>query len=47
MMTINILFFTISFHSKKMTEEEVMHQQDIEKLIEENRNKQMSITRFL
>ncbi|WP_312093325.1 YrzI family small protein [Niallia sp.] len=46
-MTINMLFFTITFHSKKMTEEEKMHQQYIEEIIEENRMKQISVTRFL
>ncbi|HEO8419807.1 YrzI family small protein [Niallia sp. FSL W8-0635] len=46
-MMINMLFFTITFEAKKMTEEEAMHQQYIDKVIEENRNKQMSITRFL
>jgi len=30
-----------------MTEEEKMHQQYIEEIIEENRMKQISVTRFL
>lgn len=45
-MIINMLFFTITVHPKKMTAEEITHQQMIEETMEENRRKQYSIIRF-
>ena len=45
-MTINMLFFTITVHQKQMTEEEIIHQQNIEEIMEENRRKQFSMMRF-
>jgi uncharacterized protein (TIGR02413 family) len=40
-MTLNLFFLTITFHLKKMTEEEYHHLQEIEKMMEENKNKQI------
>lgn len=35
-MTINLLFFTVTFKLKKMTKEEALHQQRVKKIFEEN-----------
>ncbi|WP_153123210.1 YrzI family small protein [Peribacillus tepidiphilus] len=38
-MTLNLLFFTITIKPKKMTVEEALHQEFINKIHEENVNK--------
>lgn len=40
-MTLNIFFITITIHMKKMTEEEYLHLQEIEQMMQENKNKQI------
>ncbi|MEH7887129.1 YrzI family small protein [Bacillus sp. JJ1609] len=45
-MTLNILFFTITINKRKMSMEEICHNEMIEKMIEENRSRQAMIRPF-
>lgn len=45
-MTLNILFFTITIKKRKMSLEEIHHNQMVEKVIEENRSRQAMIRPF-
>ncbi|MGA9228241.1 MAG: YrzI family small protein [Mesobacillus sp.] len=45
-MTLNILFFTITINKRKMSMEEIRHNEMIEKMIEENRSRQAMIRPF-
>ena len=45
-MTLNILFFTITINKRKMSLEEIRHNEMVEKMIEENRNRQAMIRPF-
>ncbi|WP_081707563.1 YrzI family small protein [Bacillus massiliigorillae] len=38
-MTINLIFFTVTFKRKKITAEEALHQERIKKIFEENATK--------
>jgi uncharacterized protein (TIGR02413 family) len=45
-MTLNIMFFTITINKRKMSMEEIRHNEMIEKMIEENRSRQAMIRPF-
>lgn len=45
-MTLNILFFTITINKRKMTMEEIRHNEMVNKMIEENRSRQAMIRPF-
>ncbi|HWJ79588.1 MAG TPA: YrzI family small protein [Niallia sp.] len=45
-MTLNILFVTITIKRKKITEEEYLHLQEIERMMEENKNKYIQSGHF-
>jgi uncharacterized protein (TIGR02413 family) len=42
-MTLNILFFSITIKKRKMSQEEAEHQELVEKLFEQNKDRQISI----
>lgn len=42
-MTLNILFFTISIKKNKMTQQEAYHQEMVEKLYEQHKDRQISM----
>ncbi|WP_084820378.1 YrzI family small protein [Mesobacillus campisalis] len=44
-MTLNILFFTITIKKREMSLEEVRHNEMVEKLLEENRDRQAQYMR--
>ncbi|WHY79807.1 YrzI family small protein [Neobacillus sp. WH10] len=46
-MTINILFFTISIKKRKISLEEAIKEDMVNKLYEKNKEKQISIHRFM
>lgn len=46
-MTLNILFFTITISKKKLNGEDAQHQEMVEKLYEEYKDRQISIHRYL
>jgi uncharacterized protein (TIGR02413 family) len=39
-MTLSILFFTITINKRKMSVEEIRHNEVVEKMMEENRSRQ-------
>lgn len=39
-MILNILFFTITINKRKMSLEEISHNEMVEKMVEENRSRQ-------
>lgn len=45
-MTLNIFFFTITINKRKMTMEEIRHNEMVNKMIEENRSRQAMIRPF-
>jgi len=45
-MTLNIMFFTITINKRKMSMEEIRHNEMIEKMIEENRSRKAMIRPF-
>ncbi|MBU8879477.1 YrzI family small protein [Bacillus sp. FJAT-29790] len=44
-MTLNIFFLTITIKKRKLTVEEVLHDQMVEKIIEEHRDRQFTLYR--
>ncbi|MFJ7726625.1 YrzI family small protein [Neobacillus sp. NPDC097160] len=46
-MTINLLFFTISIKKRKISLEEAVQEEMIEKLYDNNKEKQISIHRLM
>ncbi|MEH7414046.1 YrzI family small protein [Neobacillus drentensis] len=46
-MTLNILFLTITIKKRKISTEEAVNQEMIEKLYEENKDRQMSMYRMM
>ncbi|QCJ42460.1 YrzI family small protein [Bacillus sp. S3] len=46
-MTINILFFTITIKKRKISLEEAVQEEMVEKLYDNNKDKQISIRRFM
>ncbi len=46
-MTLNLLFFTIIIRKREVSTEEYLHQERIEKLMEEHKDRHMSHHRFL
>lgn len=42
-MTLNILFFSITIHKRKMNLEEAVHQELVEKLYEQNKDRHASM----
>jgi uncharacterized protein (TIGR02413 family) len=45
-MTLNILFFTITINKRKLSLEEIRHNQMVEKMVEENRSRQAMMRHF-
>ena len=45
-MTLNILFFTVTINKRKMSLEEIRHNEMVEKMVEENRSRQAMIRPF-
>jgi uncharacterized protein (TIGR02413 family) len=45
-MTLNILFFTITINKRQMTLEEIRHNEMVEKMVEENKNRQAMLRQF-
>jgi uncharacterized protein (TIGR02413 family) len=46
LMTLNILFFTITIKKRKMSLEEMRHNERVEQLIEENKSRQAMLRQF-
>ena len=46
-MTLNILFFSITIKKRNVTFEEAVHQELVEKLYEQNKDRQISMHRFM
>jgi uncharacterized protein (TIGR02413 family) len=46
-MTLNIFFLTITFNKRKMNIQEAVHQEMVEKLYEKNKDRQVSMYRFM
>ncbi|MDR6122273.1 YrzI family small protein [Neobacillus drentensis] len=46
-MTLNILFLTITINKRRMSLEEAAHQEMVDKLYEKNRDRQVSMHRFM
>jgi uncharacterized protein (TIGR02413 family) len=46
-MTFNIIFFTIEIRKKAATLEAAIHQQQVEKLYDENRDRQISMLHMM
>ncbi|MBS4178422.1 YrzI family small protein [Lederbergia citrea] len=44
-MTLNILFMTITIKKRKMTVEEALHHREVQKIYDENRDRQISLYR--
>ncbi|WP_462412295.1 YrzI family small protein [Neobacillus sp. Marseille-QA0830] len=44
-MTLHILFLTITISKRKVTAEQAMHQEMVEKLYEQNKDRQMAMYR--
>ncbi|MCM3725215.1 YrzI family small protein [Neobacillus cucumis] len=44
-MTLNILFFSITIKKRKISTEEAIHQEMVEKLYEQNKDRQISMYR--
>jgi uncharacterized protein (TIGR02413 family) len=45
-MTLNILFFTITINKRQMSLEEIRHNEMVEKLVEENKNRLAMLRQF-
>jgi uncharacterized protein (TIGR02413 family) len=45
-MTLNILFFTITIKKRQMTLEEIRHNEMVEKMVEENKTRQSMLRQF-
>ena len=46
-MTLNILFFSITIKKRNMSLEEAVHQEMVEKLYEQNKDRQISMHRHM
>ncbi|MGG3469336.1 YrzI family small protein [Neobacillus pocheonensis] len=46
-MTLNILFFSITIKKRNMSLEEAVHQEMVEKLYEQNKDRQISMHRLM
>ncbi len=46
-MTLNILFLTITIKKRKVSAKEAAHQEMVDKLYEQNRDRQMTIHHFM
>ncbi|MGG3563775.1 YrzI family small protein [Neobacillus rhizosphaerae] len=46
-MILNILFLTITINKRRMSLEEAAHQEMVDKLYEKNRDRQVSMHRFM
>jgi len=46
-MTLNILFFSITINKRKISPEEAVHQEMVEKLYEQNQDRQISMYRMM
>ncbi|MDQ1144950.1 uncharacterized protein (TIGR02413 family) [Bacillus sp. SORGH_AS 510] len=46
-MTLNILFLTITIKKRQVSLEEAAHQEMVDKLYEKNRDRQVSMHRFM
>jgi uncharacterized protein (TIGR02413 family) len=46
-MTLNILFFTITIKKRVITLEDALRQEMVEKIYEENKNRQISLYRIM
>ncbi|MDR4948673.1 YrzI family small protein [Neobacillus cucumis] len=46
-MTLNILFFSITIHKRKISNQEAEHQEMIEKLYEQNKDREISLYRIM
>ncbi|WP_342432394.1 YrzI family small protein [Neobacillus sp. FSL H8-0543] len=46
-MTLNILFLSINIKKRKFTLEEALHEERVEELYEENKDRQISIHYFM
>ena len=46
-MTLNILFLTITINKRRISLEEATHQEMVDKLYEKNRDRQVSMHRFM
>ncbi|MEH7119052.1 YrzI family small protein [Neobacillus vireti] len=46
-MTLNILFFSITIHKRKISPEEAVHQEMVEKLYEQKQDRQISMYRMM
>ncbi|WP_413308614.1 YrzI family small protein [Bacillus sp. 1P10SD] len=46
-MTLNILFLTITINKRRISLEEAAHQEMVDKLYEKNRDRQVSMHRFM
>ncbi|TDK61634.1 YrzI family small protein [Bacillus salipaludis] len=46
-MTLNILFLSITIKKRRISAEEAMHQEMVEKLYEENRDRQISMHHWM
>jgi uncharacterized protein (TIGR02413 family) len=46
-MTLNILFISITIKKREMSIEEAVHQEQIEKIYEESKDRQLSVYRIM
>ncbi|MBV7505907.1 YrzI family small protein [Bacillus sp. sid0103] len=46
-MTLNIIFFSITIKKRKVSTEEAIHQEMVEKLYEQNKDRQASVFRCM
>lgn len=46
-MTLNIFFLTITINKRKMNIQEAAHQETVEKLYEKNKDRQISMHRYM
>ncbi|WHY65797.1 YrzI family small protein [Neobacillus sp. SuZ13] len=46
-MTLNIIFFSVTIRKRKVSTDESIHQEMVEKLYEQNKDKQISMYRYM
>jgi uncharacterized protein (TIGR02413 family) len=46
-MTLNILFLSITIKKRKMSFEEAVHQEQVEKIYNDNKDRQISMYRYM
>lgn len=46
-MTLNIFFISITIKRREITREEALHQEQVKKIYEENKDRQISMHRFM